>query len=539
MGLTTRPPGAAGGAGVPELPAPVPHELAALVEELRTLAGAAPGTPSLPPLPGLRGAAPELALARWFRSVLEPGTVAPPALRELIERAVERLGAARPPAAAGSRPLENARDAALRLLGAAAAETGPGQGAAPAPAAPGPADLALALRVLAEEVRRAVVLELGSEPPYLAPPAAAEDPGNAGAALLGWLRAAAARAGVPLGALAPAVEAGAANARALLPQAAGAGALAAALEAARAVVARGLGAAGAAAATAAPGPLAVLVAEIATSAGERLAALAPPPAVSEDPAQAAEALLGWLRAAAVRGGAGPPALSAAVAEGTERALASFAGAGADPAARAAIELTRAWIDRGLAAGTPAGPPALLYRPDVPGRPAGGPGRSRPRDGGERVLPIGAEERPPGGRGRPGGEPRPEAAAEPAAENPTEGPMQCIRRCVDALYAGDGAAFSAEWLFPACFWVDGRWLCCADEAELAALQERLLRAGRERGVVTARLLLLRVDPVSEAAALVHALIGEARADGSLVREAQVLYTTLRSAGGWRVAVAIAR
>ena len=549
MGLTTGPPGPTPGVGPADVTAPVVRELRALVDELRVLAGAGSAARPLPPLPELRGAAPEPALARWFRSVLEAGSTPPPALRTLVDQAVERLTAGAAATGAGAapepRPLDGARDAALRLLAAAAAEVSAGRGAAPAPAsAPGaatPVDRALALRVLAEEVRRAVVAEIGTEPPFVAAPAAAEDPGNAGAALLGWLRTAAARAGVPLESLAPAIEAGAERAQALLPGGSGSTALAAALDAARDVIGRGLDAARDAAPRAGVAPVAVLVAEIANAVSEALgpgAALARPPATVPDPGHAAEALVGWLRGDATRAGASPALLAEAVDVGAERALTALAGA--DPAARAAVETVRGWIGRGLAGGAES-PPSPLYRPDLPVWSAASAGRTRGRRGdrGDRVPAIGEDERPPPSPRGPPARGRPGAEDEPASENPTEGPMQCIRRCLEALFAGDTAAFTAEWVYPACFWIDGRWFACVDEAALGAFQGRLLRARRERGVVGGRVLLLRVDPVSESAALAHALVSEERSDGGPAREVESLYTTVRTGGGWRVASAIAK
>jgi hypothetical protein len=540
VGLTTRPPGGVPGGGLPEPGAPVPRELRALIEELRSLVAAA-GTAAraLPPLPEPTGAAPEPALARWFRAALDSGSLPAPALRSLVDQAVERLAGASG-VAPEARPLEAAREALLRLV--AAAEGSPGRApAAPAPPPAAPPDQALALRMLAEEIRRAVVDVIGTEPPWVAPPAAAEDPGNAGAALLGWLRTAAARAGVPLATLETAIEAGAGRALALLPPAGGSAALAAAITAARDVVGRGLDAARAASA-AGQGPLEVLVAEIAGATGELLgpgATLLPPPAVSGDPGHAAQLISGWLRGAMLGTGASPQAIRAAVDAGSARALAT---AGADPAGRAVIEATRGLIGQALAPSRESpGAPQLLYRPDLPPRSVAGPGGRGVVDGGERVQPIGEDD---GARGHPrrgaGGAPSGDGPAgeEPPAAGGTEGPMQCIRRCVDALLAGDAAAYTAEWVYPACFWIDGRWLACADQAALASLQARILRGRRERGVVGGRILLLRVDPVSESVALVHVLASEERGDRR-AREVETLYTTVRADGGWRVAVAVAK
>jgi hypothetical protein len=249
-----------------------------------------------------------------------------------------------------------------------------------------------------------------------------------------------------------------------------------------------------------------------------------------------------LRTDAVRAGASTTLLAAAVEAGAERALRSLAAAGADGGERAAIAAVRVWLGRGLA-GAAGGPPSLLYRPDVPVPAAASGKRIRGRDGGERVPAIGedersmARERHAGGAGRRAPDGAEQAAA--AAANPTEGPMQCIRRCLDALMAGATAAFTAEWVYPACFWIDGRWFACADETALGTFHGRILRARRERGIVGGRILLLRVDPVSETAALVHALVSEERADGSPAREVESLYTTVRTDAGWRVAAAVAK
>jgi hypothetical protein len=205
VGLTTRPPGALPGPGLPERPVPALPELAALLEELRALviARGAAGARPLPPLPET-GAATDLALGRWLRAALGSASLAPETLKGLVEEAFQRL-AADGAAAPEPRALEAAREMALRLV--ASADVPERAAAAPA----GPVDRGLALRILAEEIRRAVGESTGAEPPFVAAPAAAEDPGNAGAALLGWLRTAAARVGVPLEALAPAVEIGRAH----------------------------------------------------------------------------------------------------------------------------------------------------------------------------------------------------------------------------------------------------------------------------------------------------------------------------------------
>jgi len=59
------------------------------------------------------------------------------------------------------------------------------------------------------------------------------------------------------------------------------------------------------------------------------------------------------------------------------------------------------------------------------------------------------------------------------------------------------------------------------------------------VTGGRILLLRVDPVGDAVALVHALLAEERAAPERPREVEALYTTVRTAAGWRVAVAVTK
>ena len=486
MALTTQPPGAAPPAPVPEPPAALLRELRALIEQMRViaLARAPAGARAMPPLPEAGGGQ-DPAVARWFRTVLGPGGLAATELKGLVEEAFQRLAASGEFASA-ARPLEAARETALRLVAAAAPEVteAPPGGGSPAPP-PVAIDQALALRVLADEVRHAVGTATGAAPPFVAAPAAADDPGNAGAALLGWLRTAALRAGVPLAALEPAIDAGLDRALAVLPDGAGAAALAAALTAAREVIGRGLEAARAA-------PLEDVPALPVAPGGVPAGLLAPPAA----PGAAAASLAVWLRGGVGRAGA------AATADDTVR--------------------------------------MPLFRPDVAGRPAAGGPRARATDSHERVPAIGdADDEGAAQRRRPEAEDAAAPGHDERAEPPTEGPMQCIRGVVEALLAGDAAAFTALWVYPACFWIDGRWLGCADAAALASLQARILRGRRERGVTGGRILLLRVDPVGDAVALVHALLAEERAAPERPREVEALYTTVRTAAGWRVAVAVTK
>ncbi len=499
MGLTTQPPGAAPPSPVPEPPAALLRELRALIDQMRTIALARvpAAARAMPPLPE-SGSGQDAAVARWFRTALGPGGLAAAELKGLVEEAFQRLAATRSEPGPAPRPLEAARETALRLLAAAApevAETGAGATlSAPPPVA---IDQALALRVLADEVRNAVAAAIGAAPPFVAAPAAADDPGNAGAALLGWLRTAALRAGVPLATLEPAIDAGLGRALSVLPEGPDAAALAAALAGARDVIGRGLEAARAAAPTPSAATLAPPVEDVPNAAPP-----APPGAVpgsgpglpAAAPGQAAASLALWLRGEAGRAGAPSTA---------------------DPTAR-----------------------IPLFRPDVPGRPAASGPRVRATDSHERVPAIGEDEddEGPARRRQPDADAAPPPAHDERAEQSTEGPMQCIRGVVEALLAGDAAAFTAWWVYPACFWIDGRWLGCADATQLATLQARILRGRRERGVTGGRILLLRVDPVGESVALVHAILAEERAGQVSPREVEALYTTVRTEAGWRVAVA---
>lgn len=412
--------------------------------------------------------------------------------------------------------------------------TGPGVGPAES-SAPVPREL----RALAEQIR-ALASEAASDRPFPPWPELRATPPEA--VLARWFRSALESGHLTPAALKELVEAAVARLAASATPAASRPPL----DAARDVALRLLAVAGATP----PGPgaaaaMTVFIAQVAKAVSEaagRGASLAPPPVAAEDPSHAAQALVGWLRTAAPRSGASPALLAAAVEAGAARALETLARTSADPEGRAAIETARALIARGLAAGEgPSGPFPLLYRPDMPPRAAVAGTRVRGPGGHERVLPVGEEERAPLRDPRPAsaGEESTGAPAEPVADNPIEGPMQCIRRTVDALLAADTRTFTAQWVYPACFWIDGRWLACDDEAALGDLQARILRGRRERGVAGGRILLLRVDPAGDAVALVHVLLSEERQDGGTVREVEALYTTVRTADGWRVAAALAK
>jgi hypothetical protein len=420
---------------------------------------------------------------------------------------------------------------------------GAGTGVGPAEAAAPPSR---ELRALATEIRALATASAGSLPPWPELRAA-----TAELALAQWFRTALGSARLAPLALKELVEAAAARIAATTavgePRA---------LEAARDAVLRLLAVATAEAAggvptatAASPGPaaaepLAVLVEAVATAVGQTIgagASPAPPADASGDPSVTARALAGWLRAEAGRSGVPSARLASLVEAGVARALDVLTSAGAGAAARAAVESVRALIARELAVddGGP-GPVPLLYRPDVPQRFAAGSRRIRAPGGHERVLPVGEEERAPSrdGSGAPAEEGSCGSPADPGTDSPTDGPMRCIRRTVEALLAGDIRAYTAQWVYPACFWIDGHWLACPDETALAEFHARLLRGRQERGAAGGRILLLRADPVSEAVALVHVLLSEERSDGGAAREVEALYTAVRTAGGWRVATAFA-
>jgi hypothetical protein len=416
----------------------------------------------------------------------------------------------------------------------------------------GPAETAAApsreLRALITEIRALASASARALPAWPELRGPAHEP-----ALARWFRTALGSAGLAPAALKELVEAAAARLAA--------GAAAAeprALEAARDAVLRLLAVAtaevagGVPTATATPqgsgaaesmAVLAEAVAiAVAQAAGAAGASPAPPAGATGEPSVAARSLAGWLRAEAARSGMSPARLALAVEAGVARALEVLTSGGAGAVARAAIESARAALARELAVddGT-SGPMPLLYRPEVPQRLAAGAPRVRVPGGHERVLPVGEEERAPSGdgSGAPAGEDSAGSRSDSGADSPTEGPMRCIRRTIEALLAGDTRAYTAQWLYPACFWIDGQWLACPDETALAEFQARLRRARHERGAAGGRILLLRVDPVGDSVALVHLLLSEERSDGDAAREVEALYTTVRTAAGWRVAAAFSR
>jgi len=415
------PASAPGAAATPQVPVTPP--LKALVEALRSLYQSP--TP-LPPLPEVPGDSAEAAVQRWLRQSFPAGRAPVVELRLLVDEAQARVQGSGNESSA----LVSARTALLRAL------SPPPSSASRSPATP---DRSSALRTLVETVRTAVSAEIGLSTPLSLPLAAAGEPGNAGAVLLGWLRATAAGAGVPPRSLVAAVETGVARALATLSATGGGTALEDTIAQARDVVLRGLDAAPAAR----------------TGAGLHLELTPPPP------------FLPGLR---------------------------------DPAAARALASEDA-------------------------------GALRRRD---RVEAVGDEDR----LAREA-QSDPEPAPAPDADEPPDTPMQCIRRHVECLQGGDSQRYAENWVYPACTWLDGEWSGYLDAAACIAGTPRLREAGAGSGSDGTKILMLRVEPVSDQVALVHAALADTDAQGRTAREYDVVYTTVRTPAGWRVAVCLGR
>jgi hypothetical protein len=113
----------------------------------------------------------------------------------------------RPTAAPATPPGRAAIEPAIRPSASEPAPQGSGT-TVPSPAARAPLDLAGALRILLAEIRAAVIEELETAARLPAPALVDEEPGNAGVALLRWLRQAAAAANSSLADLRPAFDRG-------------------------------------------------------------------------------------------------------------------------------------------------------------------------------------------------------------------------------------------------------------------------------------------------------------------------------------------
>lgn len=211
MSLTTKPPAGdagaradtapAGGARAAPLRAAAPDAAAALrllVEEILSAAVVTLGPgPRLDPAPATtddpRQAA--VSLLAWLRLAASATGAAPERIAAVVERAYARVleVLARLPNGPGADSVRLTRDLLLVELGGGAADARPRALEAPA------------LRILVEELKSAVVAELGAvEPPPR--PASGAEAGNVAAALLRWMRATAAASNVPLSSLQGAAE---------------------------------------------------------------------------------------------------------------------------------------------------------------------------------------------------------------------------------------------------------------------------------------------------------------------------------------------
>jgi hypothetical protein len=215
MSLTTKPPGGEAPARPDPAPAGGPRApgarasgadpgtaLRLLVEEIVTAArGSLEALPRLVPTATSDPRETATALLQWLSAAIANG--APPAgLAEAIERGYARVLENLAELPAGSQEsaerVNLARDLILAGLGAGAGTGAAGDARARALDAP-------ALRILVEELKSAVIEELGPvDPPPR--PTPGEDPGNVAAALVRWLRAAASAANVPLARLQGRVE---------------------------------------------------------------------------------------------------------------------------------------------------------------------------------------------------------------------------------------------------------------------------------------------------------------------------------------------
>ncbi|MCZ8129979.1 MAG: hypothetical protein O9284_01560 [Steroidobacteraceae bacterium] len=295
----------------------------------------------------------------------------------------------------------------------------------------------------------------------------------------------------------------------------------------------------------------------------------PPEAVGagSDADAAGAALARWLRAAGAAAGVTDAEWGAAVQAGHARTEATLARAALEPAVREALTLARDVLVRGLqslddggaaapAPGTAsltAADPALradlAYPMAVPG--GGDPRRAARAQPRERIEAIGddrarrgadeedevagADDGPaPFGRGSGTGGEGHEARA-----TDLQGPMDCIRRYFEAFQAGDHEAYAAQWVYPACFWSGAKWWSYPDAAACAAGNAEYERAARAEGMAGGRILMLRVEPLSPDAALVHGTFTRERADGSVIAEIEAAYTTVRTSAGWRVAACVVK
>jgi hypothetical protein len=293
---------------------------------------------------------------------------------------------------------------------------------------------------------------------------------------------------------------------------------------------------------------------------------APPPLVTDPRGESlAPALLRWLTSAVAERGVSLSPLQDAVRSAFTRvdaALASTAaatpeGTAAIAQAREALAHVRDQVLRGLGAsperedraavridapavrGDVRAEPGLVDARGVPVPVGTSAARAEARD--ERVEPVDAHRPERTGRELAPLDDAPEEDDAGARRDGADlqGPMDCVRRYFDAFAAGDSAAYAAQWVYPACVWADGTWSAYADARACAAGNDAYIARLRMQGVVGGRIVMLRVEPTSTDAALVHGVFTRERADGTVVAEVEAAYTTVRTDAGWRVAVCIVK
>ena len=280
--------------------------------------------------------------------------------------------------------------------------------------------------------------------------------------------------------------------------------------------------------------LRILVEELRSELAATLGEIEPPPlpVAGEEPGNVAAALVRWLTV--VAGAAGVPlaTLRAATDAALERTRVALGG---DPAEAHGMEALAQARDVLIAAvgRTPRpsptdAPPA--FRPDLP-VPAGALRATRARARPQPGRP--AEPR----RGDPVEEREAEDDGAPLLAD-LRGPMDLIRRYLEDFYGDSAAACPRHFVFPACMWAGRRWQAYVDAAALGAFYQAYRHDLLVRGIVGGRALMLRVEPVTDAVAIVRARIARESVAGAVLEELEVAYTTVHTAGGWRIAVVVA-
>lgn len=305
----------------------------------------------------------------------------------------------------------------------------------------------------------------------------------------------------------------------------------------------------------------------------RMPAASPPIVADPRGASLAPALLRWLTTAVAEKGVALPPLQDAVRTAFARVdagLAAVAGGESSPAlaqVRETLVQVRDQVLRGLGA-SPEREERVAVRVDTPSPraetttavvaaprgearaeivadprgvpvPTGAPvvRDARPKD---RVEPVDVERRRGTGRELEAVEPSPRESTDDRRDGADlQGPMDCVRRYFDAYLAGDSAAYAAQWVYPACVWSDGQWSAYPDAQACAAGNDAYTARLRLRGVVGGRIVMLRVEPTSVDAAVVHGVFTRERADGTVISEVEAAYTTVNTEEGWRVAVCIVK